>query len=610
MYRRGLLTGVALLAMTQAAWADLWSCGSGNNLLGLTRCPPATTTPVTRTQNIASYLRTPGWTLGACTANGNTQTQAYMPCWNDSGATATNIQLVFSNWWLQINGLVGEWANGNALTITAGIEASYGGAVTQVLFSGVAAGTVAGGVNLVSDAVAISIPAGQKFGIRVLAVATGSPVSATTTAAGANTTTLKVPTAGLSVGMGVSGGGIAATTVFYIQSIGDAATCILNAPISAAQAPITTALTFSPVVPICWGANTGGTGSLSEAGTALTDKTLSGTVVGTVAGFGPSAVLGSVTSPRNACVAVLGDSISVGASDGNFAAHGGTGIYGRSCDNLVPCMGMGVTGSSATNQQGHTAMRTDLMAKAGVTHAIVEYGTNDLTSATVANITTWLNIIHAAIKTAIPTAKVYQTTIIPRTTSTDGWTTTGNQTPVTGFTGGAGSNRATLNAAIRSLTGFASLTGFLEMADALESTRNSGLFVAGASHTDVQSTGSHTSQNVLTGAFTGTPTTTQMQLAQTTMTLNQYQFGKMLITSGAAASATVRSVSSNTVGGLVTIPALGVAPAAGDSYVIWAITDVNTGDGVHPSVTGTNSPFFGGVYYGVDALRPVITSWM
>lgn len=560
--------------------------------------------PGTYTRNIASFIRAPGWTNGACTVSGNTQCQSYLPYWNDSGAAATNIQLVFSNWWCQVNGLAGEIANGNAITITASIEASYGGTRTQVLFSGIAAGTVAGGVNLVSDPVAVSIPAGQKFGVRVLAVAVGSVVTAVTTAAGTGTTTLKVPTVGLSAGMGVTGSGIGALQ-WTIDHIQDAATAILSATINSTQVTNGATLTFSPVVPLCWTSSAGGTGVTSETGTALTDKTMSGTIAGTVSGYNPSAILGTVTNPSNACVACLGDSISVGAADGNYAAHNGTGIYGRSADSQVPFMSMGVTGSQVTNQQGHTSMRMDLLQKAGVTHVIVEYGCNDVAAlATVANITTWLNTVHAAIKAAIPAAKVYQTTITARSTSTTNWTDTTNQAAVAGagFSGGAGvSNRSLLNTAIRGLTGFANLTGYLEISDQLETARDSGIFVAGA--------GTHVTNLLLFGVFSGTPTTTVMQLQQTSMALNAYAFGKLVITSGAAASATVRSVASNTVGGLLTLSAaLGVAPAAGDSYYLYAITDIATTDGIHPNVTSTAAQK-GGIYYGVDYLAPVIASW-
>lgn len=75
----------------------------------------------------------------------------------------TSLQLVFGNWYL----LTGAETNGtNTCAYTAAIEYPVG-VFTQVLFSGIAQGTVASGANLISDACSVSIPRGAKFWTRI-----------------------------------------------------------------------------------------------------------------------------------------------------------------------------------------------------------------------------------------------------------------------------------------------------------------------------------------------------------------------------------------------------------------------------------------------------------
>jgi hypothetical protein len=68
--------------------------------------------------------------------------------------------------------------------------------------------------------------------------------------------------------------------------------------------------------------------------------------------------------------------------------------------------------------------------------------------------------------------KVFQTTICPRTTSTDNWTTTTNQTPYAHE-----DIRVALNDWIRTCP--APLSGFFDAADLAETSRNSGIWKVG-----------------------------------------------------------------------------------------------------------------------------------
>lgn len=112
---------------------------------------------------------------------------------------------------------------------------------------------------------------------------------------------------------------------------------------------------------------------------------------------------------------------------------------------------------------------------------IVQYGSNDLTTAgkTFEQMKADLLAIHKVFWSM--GIKTVQATITPRTTSTDNWATLANQTPVNDlFAGGNNSVRAQVNAWIRNNTDGVKC---LEIADTVESERNSGLWAVGPART-------------------------------------------------------------------------------------------------------------------------------
>ena len=111
------------------------------------------------TRNIASNCRVPGWQTGTLSNGTNTTANSRQPHNNESGAAVTSVQLVYSNW---LTTATSEAANANALTITAAIEYPSG-TFTQVKWGGATSTSIAAGVNLVSDACVVSIPAGAQF---------------------------------------------------------------------------------------------------------------------------------------------------------------------------------------------------------------------------------------------------------------------------------------------------------------------------------------------------------------------------------------------------------------------------------------------------------------
>ncbi len=75
-----------------------------------------------------------------------------------------SLQLVFANWYT--NAASGELLPGAASSVTASVEYPIG-TITQATYSGAVTGTAADGVNLVSDAIAVTIPRGAKFAVRM-----------------------------------------------------------------------------------------------------------------------------------------------------------------------------------------------------------------------------------------------------------------------------------------------------------------------------------------------------------------------------------------------------------------------------------------------------------
>ncbi|WP_162939192.1 SGNH/GDSL hydrolase family protein [Paenibacillus lautus] len=177
-------------------------------------------------------------------------------------------------------------------------------------------------------------------------------------------------------------------------------------------------------------------------------------------------------------VGLCGDSISVGAGralapvDGRTAGEVGFMQIGamRAGWGYVS---IGMNGQKASDfaaasrrvNQMHMVKDCDLV--------IVEYGTNDLNSGrTFEQVRNDLLTIHNAYwEMGIPTI---QTTIAPRTTSTDGWVTLQGQSAAHAFTaGGSSSARSQLNDWIRNNKDNIKC---LEIADIWESERNSGLW--------------------------------------------------------------------------------------------------------------------------------------
>lgn len=162
------------------------------------------------------------------------------------------------------------------------------------------------------------------------------------------------------------------------------------------------------------GANEGGV-------TGGTDLTTSGTIAGTIYAYGPAAVLAATTGAVPRLVAGVGDSITQGTGDGPLDGGWLTRASESQGFPLIKTALSGETGAQFLT----THNRLPLIL--GATHATVLYGTNDLNNAiTLAQVQAILVSIWKRL--AARTIKPYAVTIPPRTTSTDAFATTANQT--------------------------------------------------------------------------------------------------------------------------------------------------------------------------------------
>ena len=218
--------------------------------------------------------------------------------------------------------------------------------------------------------------------------------------------------------------------------------------------------------------------------------------------FGPSAILGMPTTPATV-LAVVGDSIAAGAGDvGASGADMGwivRALAGNYAYQRVALTGQVVDAWYAS--EGALKWRQQAMLdRIGPTHIICELGINSISQgfATFAARLVGNGYKGAWSLLATYGVPVYATTLTPKTTSTDAWVTTGNQTvtadeaarvsyndwlrdgapitaaPISGGVLAAIGSTGTLRAGQAGHP----LAGWLEVADLAETARNSGIWKA------------------------------------------------------------------------------------------------------------------------------------
>lgn len=326
---------------------------------------------------------------------------------------------------------------------------------------------------------------------------------------------------------------------------------------------------------------------------AIVNGTISTATVGTQTYPGPVAILGYVDGAVPTA-AILGDSIMAGVGDEGYgrndggylvrALSGQTGIkYVFPTTPLVPFIRLARSGEtlasfltnasgSAFGAQTFSSVRSAIADLAST--ILFEYGTNDL-GGTLATIKA--NYVQAANSFLRRGKNFVGCTLLPKTTSTDGWMTATNQT-----VGASESDRVAFNTWLRDGT-FAAATiapakcAVFDGAAAVEVNASNVLTLNGGRWKAEANGGTPAASGTLTSG------STTILLNDTTKawTQDQWRGYSLVMTSGADAGQ-CNTILSNTATAL-NLGGLTSTPATGDAY---QIVRTYTKDGGHPTSTG------------------------
>lgn len=172
--------------------------------------------------------------------------------------------------------------------------------------------------------------------------------------------------------------------------------------------------------------------------------------------YGPVAVC-AISPATVPSVGIVGDSISVGAGDATINMGYENGFIVRALNSQFPYIQAGHNGESGGNWGEANATDINRHRYRGplvgsCDYIIQEHVTNDFGNNNKTVAATQVSLISSWKQLAARGGKVYQTTCTPRTTSTDAWATTLNQTGVNtrfGPEAGAGSDRQIFNVWMR-----------------------------------------------------------------------------------------------------------------------------------------------------------------
>lgn len=302
--------------------------------------------------------------------------------------------------------------------------------------------------------------------------------------------------------------------------------------------------------------------------------------------YGPFALLGQVATPVNV-LGIHGDSISAGTGDGGDYTdwgwiHRALGTdYARQRISLY-----GTLAKRWTDNGGLFSLRRKTIAdRCGITHYLLPLGTNDVNQGrTVAQVQA--SLVALWFERAATGKPIMVATLPPITTSTDAWTTTAGQTATANE-----ANRVAVNNWVRDgapiLAGAAAPTGssavgtlrmgqaghpvsdYLEIADPVETARNSGIWKA---------TGRVVNDAAMTA---GQPTLTSASAAFTSADSGRVVQVAGAGAAGATVAATITAVTNATT---VTLNVNATSTVSGQ------VARIRAGDyapdGIHPSLVG------------------------
>lgn len=207
------------------------------------------------------------------------------------------------------------------------------------------------------------------------------------------------------------------------------------------------------------------------------DATLSATTAFTnntgANSYGASAIRGKTTPSPSPIVAIIGDSISAGYMDNSLQY----GWFARAINHRYRFQSLAMSSQKLDDWITPARYWRRAAAISEATHVVVALGTNNLGAGLATNQPNFQKVYDLL---AAQGKKVYAVTLPPYTTSTDSFLTVANQTVTANE-----ANRLAMNAWIRSTP--APLSGYIDLADALETARDSGKWkadgTAGGKHT-------------------------------------------------------------------------------------------------------------------------------
>lgn len=277
----------------------------------------------------------------------------------------------------------------------------------------------------------------------------------------------------------------------------------------------------------------------------------------------------------------LGTSDSIATNDGSYCINAATDNY--------PWVHFGVIGNKLQRAAAMASEYAELASALNATYFCL-FGTNDVGSRTLAQMQGDVGTLNTAMSAlGVP---VYCHTLPPNVTSTNGTYAPGDQT-----VSAAETNRTAYNDWIRTLP---SGIKVFELADALETARNSGFWKYGSANsyhlTD--------NENVTVSAVTSQ---TQVACAGMVTPAAVGASAVLLSTSGANAGTTrvINSISGTT---LFLASAFTNTVAIGDTFTIKPVTNKSTTDGLHFTAPYPNGLQFGGFYIARDAIRTLMNS--
>lgn len=250
-----------------------------------------------------------------------------------------------------------------------------------------------------------------------------------------------------------------------------------------------TALTSGQSYPVMMNSQGPGVTSTGDGFLSGSDAADSTAAMGTTqaaAYVNACAIVGEPVGGPTVVIGGVGDSVMSG--QGETATGWGFSWLTRGVNGAVPLYRYSVPGARLAALRARHAFGLSMLTNC--THAVALIGTNDLGDGrTFAQVQADLAWLYQSL--ADRGVQVYGATLLPRTTSTDSWATTANQSAYSAaYAAGSGSARGQLNAWIRGGAG-GLLAGYVETADAVETARDSGLWKVNGSANYYTADGTH-----------------------------------------------------------------------------------------------------------------------